>query len=91
MLVEYRESPKKREITLVEKVQVHSSHQTCAQSRTKPKPLSKVRKEHWNATHNVPAYILGKEQEVQKYSDDNEPSGTAAYAEVLKNHEVKLS
>lgn len=31
---------------------------------------------YWDATHNVWAYILQKDQ-IQRYSDDNEPQGTA--------------
>ncbi len=31
----------------------------------------------WNATHNVYAYYICGESELQKFSDDGEPSGTA--------------
>lgn len=34
------------------------------------------RKIHWNATHNVYAYVL-RDGQVQRYSDDGEPQGTA--------------
>lgn len=37
--------------------------------------VAAVRKEHYNATHNVPVYLVG---ECYKYSDDGEPAGTAA-------------
>ena len=33
--------------------------------------------QHSNATHNCYAYILGSKQELQYYSDQGEPSGTA--------------
>lgn len=36
--------------------------------------IASVCKEHYKATHNVPAYIAGEEY---KYSDDGEPAGTA--------------
>lgn len=36
--------------------------------------ILKVRKEHYNATHNVPAYLCGSDY---KYSDDGEPAQTA--------------
>ena len=39
--------------------------------------LASVRSKYWDATHNVPVYILGERFETQKYSDDGEPSGTA--------------
>ncbi len=38
--------------------------------------LNKIKEKHWDATHNVYAYIL-KENQIQKYSDDGEPHGTA--------------
>ena len=38
--------------------------------------LKKMREKHWNATHNVYAYIL-REGGVKRYSDDGEPQGTA--------------
>lgn len=38
--------------------------------------ISKIRSEHWNATHNVYAYSL-REGNIKRYSDDGEPSGTA--------------
>ena len=37
--------------------------------------IEKVRKEHWDATHNVWAYVIGASRE--RYSDDGEPQGTA--------------
>lgn len=39
--------------------------------------VSSIRTLHRDATHNVPIYVLGEKYEVQKYSDDGEPSGTA--------------
>ncbi|MCK8061272.1 MULTISPECIES: YigZ family protein [unclassified Fusibacter] len=39
--------------------------------------IEKIKKEHWQARHNVPCYVLGEKYEVQRYSDDGEPSGTA--------------
>lgn len=39
--------------------------------------IEEIKKHHWKATHNVPVYILGLNNEVQRYSDDGEPSGTA--------------
>lgn len=52
--------------------------------------LQKLRKEYGDASHHCFAYILGKNQEVQKYNDDGEPSKTAGYPmmEVLKKHEL---
>lgn len=38
--------------------------------------INKIKSKHWDATHNVYAYIL-RENNIQRYSDDGEPSGTA--------------
>lgn len=38
--------------------------------------FARLKKEHWNASHHVPAYIL-REGQVRRYSDDGEPQGTA--------------
>lgn len=39
--------------------------------------LEQIRKEHWNATHNCYAYVIGDNHRIQRFSDDGEPSGTA--------------
>lgn len=39
--------------------------------------IEKIKKKHWDATHNVPVYVIGEKYEIQRYSDDGEPSGTA--------------
>lgn len=38
--------------------------------------ISKIKSKHWDATHNVSAYVL-RENNIQRSSDDGEPSGTA--------------
>lgn len=38
--------------------------------------ISEIKSKHWDATHNVSAYVL-KENNIQRCSDDGEPSGTA--------------
>lgn len=38
--------------------------------------ISQIRSKHWDATHNVYAYVL-RENNTQRYSDDGEPGGTA--------------
>ncbi len=38
--------------------------------------INSIRSKHWDATHNVYAYIL-REGQARRYSDDGEPSGTA--------------
>ncbi|NLY70318.1 MAG: YigZ family protein [Clostridiales bacterium] len=39
--------------------------------------FNKIRTEHRNATHNVPALVLGEKCEFQWASDDGEPQGTS--------------
>lgn len=53
--------------------------------------IEKIKKKHWNATHNVPVYLIGDNNEIQRYSDDGEPSGTAGVPilEMLKKEEIK--
>jgi len=36
-----------------------------------------IKKKYWDARHNCYAYVLGDNNEIQKFSDDGEPSGTA--------------
>ena len=38
--------------------------------------INEIKSKHWDATHNVYAYIL-REGQVRRYSDDGEPQGTA--------------
>lgn len=38
--------------------------------------LADIRTRHWDATHNVYAYIL-RDNQIKRYSDDGEPQGTA--------------
>ena len=38
--------------------------------------INRIKKEHWDARHNVYAYSL-KEGNLRRYSDDGEPKGTA--------------
>ncbi len=39
--------------------------------------ISKVKQKNIKATHNVYAYVIGEKMNIQKYSDDGEPQGTA--------------
>lgn len=39
--------------------------------------IEKLRKQYWDATHNCYAYVIGDRQQIQRCSDDKEPSGTA--------------
>ncbi|RSK54133.1 YigZ family protein [Bacillus canaveralius] len=53
--------------------------------------IQKIKKQHWNATHNCSAYLIGENDQIQKANDDGEPSGTAGVPilEVLKKKHLK--
>ncbi|MCY7210160.1 YigZ family protein [Streptococcus sp. IsoGale021] len=52
--------------------------------------IQSVKKEHYKATHNCSAFILGERSEMKRSSDDGEPSGTAGVPMlgVLENHQL---
>lgn len=52
--------------------------------------IQSIKKEHWKANHNCSAYLIGEHSEIQRSSDDGEPSGTAGVPmlEVLKKNEL---
>lgn len=39
--------------------------------------IETIRKKHWDAAHNVWAYVIGIDGRLQRCSDDGEPQGTA--------------
>ena len=39
--------------------------------------IAEIRKEHRDATHNVPAMVIGDKMQIQWASDDGEPQGTS--------------
>ena len=52
--------------------------------------IESMRKKYWNATHNCFAYVIGEHFQVQRCSDDGEPSGTAGkpMLDVLLGEEI---
>ncbi|EKF50876.1 YigZ family protein [Lactococcus garvieae] len=52
--------------------------------------ITSIKKEHYKANHNCSAFTLGDRQEIQRSSDDGEPSGTAGVPmlEILKKREI---
>ncbi|SHE48390.1 uncharacterized protein, YigZ family [Caldanaerobius fijiensis DSM 17918] len=52
--------------------------------------INNIKERHNDATHNVYAYILGDSGEIQRFSDDGEPSGTAGMPvlEVIKREQL---
>lgn len=54
------------------------------------KMIDAIKKEHWKATHNCVAYVIGERNDIQRSSDDGEPAGTAGIPmlEILKKREL---
>lgn len=51
-------------------IPIHSEEEAMAE-------IEKLRKKYYDARHNVFAFQVGNEKQLQRYSDDGEPSGTA--------------
>ena len=39
--------------------------------------IAAIKKEHYKATHNCSAFVIGEKSDIKRTSDDGEPSGTA--------------
>ena len=52
--------------------------------------VNEMKKKYWDARHNCYAYVAGKNQELQRCSDDGEPNGTAGrpMLDVLLREEI---
>ena len=52
--------------------------------------ITEIRKKYYDAKHNCFAYILGKNGEVMKSSDDGEPQGTAGHPmlDIMKGEDL---
>ena len=52
--------------------------------------ITAIKKEHYKATHNCSAFIIGERSGIKRTSDDGEPSGTAGVPMlgVLENHNL---
>jgi uncharacterized YigZ family protein len=53
--------------------------------------INTKKKEFWDARHNCSAFVIGKNAELTRCSDDGEPAGTAGrpMLEVLLNEEIR--
>lgn len=75
--------------------EIKKSRFICTLARIKTEDEAKeiiqaIKKEHWKASHNCHAYILGDKSDCQRSSDDGEPSGTAGIPmlEILKKRQL---
>ena len=53
--------------------------------------IEQIKKEYWDARHSCYAYVLGERGQIQRFSDDGEPQGTAGkpILDVLLGSEVR--
>ena len=78
MLLEYRIAYKGGEGEIVEKKsRFIATVLPVDQEEEALEFIEKMKKKYWNATHNCYAYVIGERHEIQRYSDDGEPGGTA--------------
>ena len=74
-----------------EKKSIFIGHGKRVESEEEAKEfIHNVKSKHKQARHNVYAYIIGENREVQRYSDDGEPQGTGGIPmlEVLKKSDI---
>ena len=76
-------------------IEIKKSEFICSLARTETEEegrafIDEIKTEHRKATHNCFAYMIGLNNEIQRESDNGEPSGTAGVPilEVLKNLEL---
>lgn len=76
-------------------IEIKKSQFICAMQRVYTEEEAKAfivqkKKEHWKASHNCSAFIIGDSSGIQRSSDDGEPSGTAGIPmlEVLKKRQL---
>lgn len=79
----------------IHEIEIKKSRFICYLYRVTDEEMAKtyiqqIKKEHWKANHNCSAFILGDHGDIQRSSDDGEPSGTAGIPmlEVLKKNQL---
>lgn len=79
----------------VHEIEIKKSRFICSLKRVTTEEeaklfIAQIKKEHWKASHNCSAFIIGERSEIQRSSDDGEPSGTAGIPmlEVLKKNKL---
>ncbi|MDT2738472.1 YigZ family protein [Enterococcus canintestini] len=66
----------------VAEIEIKKSRFICSLKRVETEDeaklfIQRIKKEHWKATHNCSAFVVGDKSEIKRSSDDGEPSGTA--------------
>lgn len=81
-----------KETSIIEKKSEFISHIKRVNSEEEAKTyIEEIRSKYRDARHNCYAYIIGEKEEIQRYSDDKEPQGTAGLPilDVLKKNDLK--
>lgn len=80
----------------IHEIEIKKSRFICHLKRTPTEEealdfIEEIKTEHWKATHNCSAYLIGENDQIQRAHDDGEPSGTAGVPmlEILKKKELK--
>lgn len=92
MLERYKTITKNAEAEFVEKKSRFISYVRKVSTEEEARAfIEEIKKKNWNATHNVFAYQIGFNNEIQRFSDDGEPQGTAGMPvlNVLKGGDIK--
>lgn len=91
--MQYYKTVKKfaREEIEIKKSKFIASVDTVENEKKAREFVENIKKEFWDATHNVFAYRVGSSGEAEKQHDDGEPAGTAGkpLLEVIKNEDLK--
>ena len=92
MLKKYKTILNEGEAQIVEKKSRFITHVKPVQSEEEAKAFwDQLKKKYWDAAHHVFACQIGERNELQRFSDDGEPQGTAGMPvlDVLKGEDVK--
>ncbi len=92
MVKKYKTVSKRAQVEIVEKKSRFIATVMPVQSQEEVDELLQgLRKEHWNARHHCYAYQIGERNEIQRFSDDGEPQGTAGkpILDVLKGEGLR--
>jgi uncharacterized YigZ family protein len=84
--------PKEASAQIVEKKSTFIAHVKNIETEQEAYQfIEDIKKKYWDARHNVYAYYIGGENQVHKYSDDGEPSGTAGVPilEIIKKEGIE--
>lgn len=92
MLEKYKTILKNAEIEIIEKKSRFIANISEVSNEKEARLfIDEIKKKYWNASHNVFAFQIGEKNELQRFSDDGEPQGTAGMPvlNVLKGEDIK--